>query len=104
MATHDPKEILRHFQGSKNFPRDQGFRLEAPGCNVFDYEANPMTDEDCLTLREPLVARDREFVFSEDIIVDNSGTVDVSLPVLAKVSALVEALHLGGSYERVHQL
>ena len=32
------------------------------------------------------------------------GLVDVSYPVLAKVSALVETLRLGGSYELVHQL
>ena len=55
-------------------------------------------------LRAPPVVRDREYPFSEDLIVDISGSVDVSLPVLAKVSALVEALHLGGSYELVHQL
>ena len=46
----------------------------------------------------------REYPLSEDLIVDSSGSVDVSLPVLAKVSALVEALRLGGSYELVHQL
>ena len=35
---------------------------------------------------------------------DSSGSFDVSLPVLSKVSALVEALCLGRSYELVHQL
>ena len=55
-------------------------------------------------LRAPEVVKDREYPFSEDLIVDSSGSVDVSLPVLAKVSALVKALPLGGSYELVHQL
>ena len=48
--------------------------------------------------------KDKENLFSEDLIVDSSGSVDVSLPVLAKVFALVKALRLGGSYELVHQL
>ena len=52
----------------------------------------------------PQVVRDREYPFAGDLIVDGSGTVDASLPVLAKVSSLVEALRLGGSYELVHQL
>ena len=50
------------------------------------------------------MVRDREYPFSEDLIVDSSGSVDVSVPVLAKVSALVEEVRLGGSYELVHQL
>ena len=48
--------------------------------------------------------RDREYLFSEDLTVDSSGAVDVSFSVLAKVSALIEPLCLGGSYELVHQL
>ena len=55
-------------------------------------------------MRAPQVVKDREYPFSEDLIVDGSGAVDVSLLVLAKVSALIGALSLGGSYELVHQL
>ena len=55
-------------------------------------------------LRAPQVVRDREYPFSENLVVDSVGSVVVSLPMLAKVSALVEALCLGGSYELVHQL
>ena len=55
-------------------------------------------------LRAPQVVRDRDYPFSEDLIVDSAGSVDVSLPVLVKISALVEALCLGGNYELVHQL
>ena len=55
-------------------------------------------------LRGPQVVRDREYPFAEDLIADSSGTVDASLPVLAKVSSLVEVLRVGGMYELVHQL
>ena len=55
-------------------------------------------------LRAPQVVRDGDYPFSEDLIVDSSGSVDASVPVLAKVSALVKTLRLRGSYELVHQL
>ena len=55
-------------------------------------------------LRGPLVISDREYPFAEDLIVDDSGAPDAKLPVLAKVSSLVEVLRMGGSYELVHQL
>ena len=35
---------------------------------------------------------------------DDSGIPDATLPVLAKVSSLIEVLRLGGPYELVHQL
>ena len=50
------------------------------------------------------MVRDRKYPFSEDFIVDSSNAVDVSLPVLAKVSALIEALRFGSSYALFHQL
>ena len=36
---HGHHEILRHFQGSKHFPRDQHLKFETPGWKVLDYEA-----------------------------------------------------------------
>ena len=95
-------EILRHYQGTKHFPRDQRLRLETPGWRVLDFEGNVMRDEEVARQRErilrgPQVVRDREYPFAEDLIVDSSGTVDASLPVPAKVSSLVEALRLGGA-------
>ena len=51
-----------------------------------------------------LVFRDREYPFAEDLIVDDSGAPDATLPVLAKVSSLIEVLRLGGYYELVYQL
>ena len=96
-------EILRHYQGTKHFPRDQRLRLQTPGWRVLDFEGNVMRDEEVARQRERIlrgpqqVLRDREYPFAEDLIVDSSGTVDASLPVLAKVSSLVEVLHLGGA-------
>ena len=43
VLTHGQHEILRHFQGSKHFPRDQRLRLETPGWEVLDYEGNVMS-------------------------------------------------------------
>ena len=106
--THGLQEILRHYQGTKHFQRDQRLRLESPGRRVLDFEGNLMRKavegQRERILRASKVMSDREYPFSEDHIVDTSCSVDVSLPVLAEVSALVEALQLGGSYELVHQL
>ena len=106
---HGIHEILRNYQGTEQFPRDQRLRLETPGWRVLDFEGNVMREEEVARQRErilrgPQVLRDREYPFSEDLIVDSTGSVDASLPILTKVSALVEALSLGGSYELVHQL
>ena len=49
-------------------------------------------------MRTTLVVRDREYPFSEDVIVDETGAV------MAKVSSLIEVLRLGGSYELVYRL
>ena len=50
------------------------------------------------------VIRDREYLFAEYLIVDDSGAPDATLPVFAKVSSLIAMLQLGGPYELVHQL
>ena len=55
-------------------------------------------------LRAPQLVRDREYPFSKDLTLYSSGSVGVSLPVLSKVSGLVEALPLGGSCKLFHQL
>ena len=104
VMTHGVHDIPHHFQGTKHFPRDQRLRLETLGWCVLDFEGNVLQEEVVEPQRErilsaPQVVKDREYPFS-----DSSGSVDVSLPVLAKVSALVEVLRLGGSYELVHQL
>ena len=109
VLTHGPHEILRHYQGVKHFARDQRLRLETPGWRVLDFEGNPLSESELQRRREsilrgPLVVRDREYPFSEDVIVDESGAPDATLPVVAKVSSLIETLRLGGPYELVSQL
>ena len=109
VLTHGHHESLQHFQRSKHFPRDQRLRLETPGWEVLDYEGNAMIPAEVERQREkimraPLVVRDREYPFSEDVIVDETGAVDPNLGVMAKVSSLIEVMRLGGSYELVYRL
>ena len=108
VLTHGHHEIFRHVQGSQQFPRDQRLRLETPGWEVLDYEGNVMgpAEEEHQRekiLRAPLVVRDREYPFSEDLIVDETGAVDPNLGVMAMVSSLIEVLRLGASYELVYR-
>ena len=107
--THCQHEILQRFQGSKHFPRDQRLRLETPRWEVLDYKGNTMSPAEVERQRErimwaPLVVRDREYPFSEVVIVDETDAVDLNLGVMAKVSSLIEVLRLGGSYELVYKL
>ena len=109
MLTHGPHEVLRHFQGVKNFARGQRLTLETPGWRVLDFERNPFSKSEPerrreFILRGPLVVRHRDYHFADDLIVDDSGAPDATLPVLAKMSSLIEVLQLGGPYELVHEL
>ena len=55
VLTHDPHEILRHYQGVKLFARDQRLQLETPGWLVLDFEGNPLTESELEhILRGPL--------------------------------------------------
>ena len=109
VLTHGSNEILRHYQGVRHFARDQRLRLETPGWRVLDFEGNPLSETELERRREqilggPLVVRDREYPFAEDLIIDESGSPDATLPVVTKVSSLIETLRLGGPYELVGQL
>ena len=109
VLTHGPHEILRHYQGMKHFARDQRLRLETPGWRALDFEGNHLSESELERrkehiLRGLLAVRDREYPVTEDLIVDESGALDATLPVVAKVSALIEVLRLGGPYELVSQL
>ena len=89
VLTHGPHEILRHYQGVKHFARDQRLRLETPGWRVLDFEVNPLTESELERpkehiLRGPLVVRDREYTFAEDLIVDESGALDARCQLLRK--------------------
>ena len=109
VLTHGGYEIIRHFQGHRHFARDQRLRLETPGWRVLDFDGNPLLEDKLKRQREkimldPLVVRDREYPVRADLIPDASGNVDPQLPMLAKVSCLIDALQLGGSYELVEKL
>ena len=102
VLTHGHHEILRHFQGGKHFPRDQRLRLDSPGWEVLDYEVNAMSPAEVERQRERIM--NREYPFSKDVIVDETGAVDPNLGVMANVSSLIEVLRLCGSYELVYRL
>ena len=109
VVTHGSYELTRHFQELRHFARDQRLRLETPGWRVLDFDGNPLPEDELEGQRWKimlalLVIRDREYPFREDLIPDASGNVDPQLPMLAKVSCLIDALQLGGSYELVEKL
>ena len=85
VLTHGPHEILRHYQEVKHFARDQRLSLETPGWRVLDFEGNPLSESELERrqehiLRGPLVVRDREYSFAEDLIIDESGALDATCP------------------------
>ena len=109
VLNHGGYEIIRHFQGHRHFARDQRLRLETPGWRVLDFDGIPLPEDELEGQREKImlaspVVRDLEYLFREDLIPDASGNVDPQLPMLAKVSCLIDALRLGGSYELVEKL
>ena len=102
VLTHGHHEVLRHFQGSRHVARDQRLRLETPGWRLLDFQGNPLSEDELERQREkirkgPLVVRDREHPFAEDLIIDEAGVVDPQLSVLTKVSCLVDALKMEGN-------
>ena len=109
VLTHGHHEVLRHFHGRRHFARDQRLRLETPGWRVLDFQGNPLTEDELERQREniqkgPLVVRDREHPFAEDLISDEAGVIDPQLPVLTKVSCLIDALKMrGGGQLRTHR-
>ena len=52
----------------------------------------------------PLVRRDREYPFGEDLITDEAVVVDPQFHILVKVSSFFEIFRVGGIYELVNQL
>ena len=109
LLTHGHQELMRPFQGSRHFARDQRLRLETPGWRVLDFHGNPLSENGPERQREkirkgPFVVRDREHLFPEDLISDGAGVVHLLLQVLTKMSCLVDALKIGGSYELIEKL
>ena len=109
VLTHGHHEVLRHFQGNRHFARDQRLRLETPGWSVLDFHGNPLSEDELERQRAKikksrLVVRGRQHPFAEDLISDGAGVVDQQVPVLTKVSCLVDELRMGGNYELVEKL
>ena len=109
VLTHGSSEVLRHFQDIRHFARDQNLRLETRGWRVLGFDGKPLTEDDLerqrdKILRPPLVVRNREYPFREDLIPDAAGDTDPQLPVLARVLSHVNVLHLDGSYVLVERL
>ena len=103
LLTHGHHEVLRHFQGSRNFAPDQRLRLETLAWRVLDFHGNSLSDDELERQSEKirmgsLEVRNSEHPFAEDLITDEAGVVDPQLPVLTKVSCLVNALKMGSSY------
>jgi len=109
VLTHGSFEILRHYQGANYLAMDQRLRLETPGWRGLGLNGNPLPDDEverqrARIMRTPLVRRDCDYPFCEDLITDDAGVVDPQLPILAKGSSLLEVLRLGGICELVEQL
>ena len=107
--THGSSKFLRHFYVTLLFLSDQRFRLESPGWRVFDFGSNLLTEDELERQRDKilqaaLVVTDREYPFNEDLIPDASGSVELQLLILAKMSSFVDVVQLGGSYELVKRL
>ena len=109
VLTHGHNELLRHFQGSKHFPLDQQLKLVTPVWEVLDHDGKFMSPAEVERQRErimraPLVVRDREYHFSEDVIVEETGAVDPNVAIMAKLSSLTEVLRLGGNYALMYTI
>ena len=80
-----------------------------PGWRVVFFQGNPLTEDELERRREkirkgPFVVRDREHPFVEVLITDEAGVVEPQFPLLTKVSCLVDALKMGGSYGLIKKL
>ena len=95
---HGHNEVLRQFKGSRLFARDQRLRswvaLARFSRKSFEREWAGVTERK--DQEGPLV-RDCEHAFAEDLITNGAGVVYPQLPVVTKVSCLVDALKMGGS-------
>ena len=80
--------------------------METHGWGAPEIEGSPIPDETLERQRQKnllvlFVLRDHEREFTEDLLVDESGAADPNLPVLARVSSLMEVLPIVGIYEFV---
>ena len=97
------------FRGVVTLRATSACALKTPGWRVLDFQGNPLPEDELERQREsiekgPLVVRDREHPFAEDLISDEAGVIDPQLTVLTKVSCLVDGLKMGGSYRLIEKL
>ena len=90
VLAHGHHGVLRHFQGNRHFARDQRLRLESPGWRVLVFYGNPLGEDELgrqtgKITKGPLVVRDGEHPFAEDLITEEVGVVGPQLPVLTSV-------------------
>ena len=76
---------------------------------MLDYKGNAMSPAEVERQRErimraPSVARDKEYPFSEDVLVDETVAVDTSPGIMDTCCGLIEVPRLDESYELVYQL
>ena len=106
---HCSQDNFAAIPGFETFTRDHRLRLETPGWRNLDNGGNRMIDEKVegqtdRILISPMLVRDGEYSFSQDIVVNSTGGVKVSLQILGKMSSLLKSLRLSGSFDLVHQL
>ena len=68
VLTHGSFEVLRQYQGAKQFAMDQQLRLETPGGRVLVFRGDPLPDEEverhrARIMRTQLVQRERGYPF-----------------------------------------
>ena len=83
------------FPGCPSFPT--GSRLETPGWRVIDLVGNLLFDEELERQKKKsfltvFVKRDRENMFTEGLLVDQSSAADSTLPVLPRLSSLMQVM------------
>ena len=69
---------------------DERVRLKTPGWKILDFGGNPMADEEierpgAKIMCTPLVRLDREYLFRDDLVSNESGVEDPQLPIVARV-------------------
>ena len=109
LVIHWSSEILCHLRRFQHFSRDQRLQLETSRWRDLNFDGNPLSEGELegqydKIQRAPTVVRDRDSPFNEGLIPNASGYIDPQLPMLNKVSSLVDVLHHSGSFGLVERL
>ena len=97
------------FRGVDTLPVTSVCVLRHLGGACWIFKGNPLAEDELEREREkiqkgPFVVQDGEHPFAGDLICDEAGVIDPQLPVLTKVSCLVDGLKMGGSYGLIEKL